>query len=125
MINSKAARNRNRGAGVSSLACMFALLFPAGGAYAQDTASSASKEGVGQSVNDQPQNGDIVVTGFRSSITAALDEKRDAAGIVDVIKAEDIADFPDTNLAESIQRIPGVAMSRGDGGEGEVSRYVV
>jgi TonB-dependent receptor len=60
---------------------------------------------------------EIIVTGYRSSLNAALDVKRDDAGIVDAIKAEDIADFPDANLAESIQRIPGVAITR-DAGEG-------
>jgi len=60
---------------------------------------------------------EIVVTGFRASLNAAIDAKREATGIVDVIKAEDIADFPDNNLAESIQRIPGVAINR-DQGEG-------
>jgi iron complex outermembrane receptor protein len=40
-------------------------------------------------------------------------------GIVDVIKAEDIAKFPDANLAESLQRVPGVSLTRGDGGEGK------
>jgi iron complex outermembrane recepter protein len=60
---------------------------------------------------------DIVVTGFRSSLNAALGEKRDAVNSVDVILAEDIADFPDLNLAESIQRIPGVSIDR-DNGEG-------
>ena len=59
----------------------------------------------------------IVVTGFRGSLNAALDEKRAANGVIDVIKAEDIADFPDNNLAESIQRIPGVSINR-DQGEG-------
>lgn len=59
----------------------------------------------------------IVVTGFRSSLRASLTEKRNADGVIDVIKAEDIADFPDNNLAESIQRIPGVAITR-DAGEG-------
>ncbi len=59
----------------------------------------------------------IVVTGFRSSLRASLIEKRNADGVIDVIKAEDIADFPDNNLAESIQRIPGVAITR-DAGEG-------
>ena len=68
----------------------------------------------------QPSTDDgevIVVTGFRSSLRASLTEKRNADGVIDVIKAEDIADFPDNNLAESIQRIPGVAISR-DAGEG-------
>lgn len=60
---------------------------------------------------------EVIVTGFRGSIDAALDEKRDSAGVVDVIKAEDIADFPDSNLAESLQRVPGVSISR-VGGEG-------
>ncbi|HEX9946330.1 MAG TPA: TonB-dependent receptor [Allosphingosinicella sp.] len=60
---------------------------------------------------------DIVVTGFRASLRRSLSEKREATGIIDVIKAEDIADFPDNNLAESIQRIPGVAITR-DQGEG-------
>ncbi len=60
---------------------------------------------------------EVVVTGFRQSLNAALDEKRAAAGAIDAIVAEDIADFPDLNLAESIQRIPGVAIAR-DAGEG-------
>ena len=59
----------------------------------------------------------IVVTGYRASLNAALASKRESIGVVDVIKAEDIADFPDNNLAESIQRIPGVAITR-DQGEG-------
>ena len=59
----------------------------------------------------------IVVTGFRASLESALNAKREDAGIVDVIKAEDMAKFPDTNLAESLQRIPGVVIDR-DAGEG-------
>ncbi len=62
-------------------------------------------------------NGEIVVAGFRSSLSAALGQKREAVNAVDVILAEDIADFPDLNLAESIQRIPGVSIDR-DNGEG-------
>lgn len=61
--------------------------------------------------------GEIVVTGFRASLQNALNIKRREAGVVDAISAEDIADFPDTNLAESIQRIPGVSIDR-DAGEG-------
>ncbi|MDB5422548.1 MAG: hypothetical protein JWR59_2495, partial [Brevundimonas sp.] len=60
---------------------------------------------------------EVVVTGFRASLAAALSIKRREAGVVDAISAEDIADFPDTNLAESIQRIPGVSIDR-DAGEG-------
>jgi TonB-dependent receptor len=59
----------------------------------------------------------IVITGFRASIESALNKKREDSGIVDVIKSEDIAKFPDTNLAESLQRVPGVVIDR-DAGEG-------
>jgi iron complex outermembrane receptor protein len=58
-----------------------------------------------------------VVTGFRSSLSKALDVKRDSIGAVDAIMAEDIAAFPDQNLAEAIQRLPGVTIDR-VGGEG-------
>ncbi|TNJ33314.1 TonB-dependent receptor [Arenimonas terrae] len=59
----------------------------------------------------------VNVTGFRGSLERALDIKRDEVGVVDAIVAEDIADFPDLNLAESLQRIPGVSIAR-DAGEG-------
>ena len=59
----------------------------------------------------------VQVTGFRGSLERALDIKRDEIGVVDAIVAEDIADFPDLNLAESLQRIPGVSITR-DAGEG-------
>lgn len=60
---------------------------------------------------------EVVVTGFRQSLNFALDEKRAAIGAIDAIVAEDIADFPDLNLAEAIQRVPGVSIAR-DAGEG-------
>jgi hypothetical protein len=47
----------------------------------------------------------IVVTGIRASLESALKIKRDAQGVVDAISAEDIGKFPETNLAESLQRI--------------------
>ncbi len=60
---------------------------------------------------------EVVVTGFRQSLGQALNLKRTAPNVRDSILAEDIGKMPDLNLAESIQRIPGVAISR-DGGEG-------
>ena len=59
----------------------------------------------------------VVVTGVRAALASALNAKRNDNGIVDVIKAEDMGKFPDTNLAESLQRIPGVVIDR-DAGEG-------
>jgi TonB-dependent receptor len=60
----------------------------------------------------------IVVTGFRSSLSSALARKQRETGAVDTILAEDIGKFPDSNLAESMQRLPGISLTRGDGGEG-------
>src|SRR2546423_15330386 len=64
-----------------------------------------------------PPTDEIVVRGYRDSLDRALDLKRAEAGSSDSILAEDIADFPDLNLAESLQRIPGVSIAR-DAGEG-------
>ena len=55
---------------------------------------------------------EVVVTGLRQSLVTNETIKRDSSGIVDAITAEDIGKFPDTNLAESIQRIPGVTIDR-------------
>lgn len=60
---------------------------------------------------------DIVVTGTRASLGRALDIKRATIGIVDSISAEDIGKFPDRNVAESLQRVPGVSIDR-QAGEG-------
>ena len=57
----------------------------------------------------------IEVTGIMSSLTRSMALKRDASGVMDVISAEDMGKFPDTNLAESLQRITGVSVSRSNG----------
>ncbi|RKQ96552.1 TonB-dependent receptor [Maricaulis maris] len=57
----------------------------------------------------------ITVTGVRGSLEQAMDIKRDAHGVVDAISADDIGSFPDTNLAESLQRITGVSINRVNG----------
>ena len=68
-----------------------------------------------QAAPPQSEVADIVVTGFRASLSSALALKRNETSTIDAIKAEDIAEFPDLNLAESLQRIPGVAISRVNG----------
>src|SRR6478736_7653692 len=65
---------------------------------------------------------EIIVTGVRASLDRSIDLKRNAAGVVDGISAEDIGKFPDTNLAESLQRITGVSIDRVNG---EGSRVTV
>jgi TonB-dependent receptor len=61
---------------------------------------------------------EIVVTGFRQSLQNSTDAKRESVGFTDSIFAEDIGKFPDTNIAESFQRIPGIQISREISGEG-------
>lgn len=58
---------------------------------------------------------EVVVTGIRGSLTSSMNLKREAQGVVDGIVAEDIGKFPDTNLAESLQRITGVSIDRSIG----------
>ena len=84
-----------------------------GTAHAQDAAA----ENAAAETAPADEGDAIVVTGFRASLEAALNLKRDSVAAVDAIVAEDIAKFPDQNLAESLQRIPGISISR-DGGEG-------
>ncbi len=72
--------------------------------YAQDAQSQELEE--------------VVVTGFRQSLQDSTEAKRESIGFVDAIFAEDIGKFPDTNIAESFQRIPGIQISREISGEG-------
>ncbi len=58
---------------------------------------------------------EIVISGIRGSLKRSMDLKRDAAGVVDGISSEDIGKFPDSNLAESLQRITGVTIDRKNG----------
>ena len=57
----------------------------------------------------------IEVKGIRGSLIRSMDMKRDSSGVVDAISAEEMGKFPDTNLAESLQRITGVSVSRANG----------
>ncbi|MDH4110079.1 MAG: TonB-dependent receptor plug domain-containing protein, partial [Gammaproteobacteria bacterium] len=79
---------------------------------------STMAPGFAQTVDEKPAElEEIVVTGIRASLEASMDLKREATGVVDAITAEDMGDFPDSNLAESLQRITGVSIDR-DRGEG-------
>lgn len=87
----------------------------------------ASQAGaLAQPAQNQPQTAappgsdtvdDLVVTGTRASLQSAIDRKKNANTTVDSIVAEDIAQFPDKNIGEALQRITGVSLQR-DFGEG-------
>ena len=72
---------------------------------------------------DNTTTQDIIVTGLRASLSNAANLKRGSDQIQDSIVAEDIGKLPDTNIAETLQRIPGVQISRNTRGEGNT--YVV
>jgi len=103
-------RRPNRKTPVTLLALSIGLALQSGGLSAQETPAE-------ETTPDTTTLDVISVTGYRASLEKALDIKRSEAGVVDAIVAEDIADFPDMNLAESLQRIPGVSITR-EGGEG-------
>jgi iron complex outermembrane receptor protein len=103
--------------GASGLAVSLALAAASGAAQAQDAAVPA--QAAAPVASDEVEA--VVVTGFRASLASAINLKRSASGVVDAIKAEDIAQFPDLNLAESLQRIPGVAISRINGEGRQIS----
>ncbi|WP_298190013.1 TonB-dependent receptor [Novosphingobium sp.] len=89
-----------------ALACCSALAIIGGAApaFAQESVAPEA------SAPDE-----IIVSGIRSSLRSAASIKRNADSIVDVISSEDLGKFPDTNVAESLQRIPGVAIDRSNG----------
>ncbi|MEJ2478203.1 MAG: TonB-dependent receptor [Desulfobacterales bacterium] len=73
-----------------------------------------------QDANDEPIE-EIITVGIRGSLMRSMDVKRDSAGVVDAISAEDIGKFPDQNLAESLQRITGVSIDRQRGEGSQVT----
>jgi TonB-dependent receptor len=81
-------------------------------------AQTASAENPADTKADAKQPEKVVVTGYRYSIEKSLDQKREANSIVEVVTAEDIGKFPDKNVADALQRVPGVIVSR-EGGEGK------
>ena len=66
-------------------------------------------------VDGTESSDDIVVTGIRGSLSNSAAIKRNSDSIVDAISTEDLGKFPDSNVAESLQRIPGVAIDRSSG----------
>jgi len=91
------------------------------GSTADQASGSTTSQASGASANSavvddataSPQV--VVVKGIRQSMASSMNMKRNATGFVDGIVAEDIGKFPDTNLAESLQRISGVSIDRSIG----------
>lgn len=100
----EAVNAKNKAALMGGVASFFAALVSTP-SQAQDASNSGVVE-------------EIIVTGIKGSLQSARNVKRNASGVVDAIASEDIGVLPDTNLAESLQRITGVSIDR-SGGEGQ------
>jgi len=94
----------------SALALAVALL--AGPVHAQDSATGNATAQTGQAT---PESEEVVVTGIRQSLSSAAGLKRNSEIVMDSITSEDLGKFPDANIAESLQRIPGVSIDRNNG----------
>lgn len=95
-------------------AAIVACLGFAAQAQAQETAAPAAS-------TDASELDRVVVVGIRGSLKQALDTKRDADAIIDVVTAEDVGKFPATNVAEAITIIPGVTIDKAFGQGEKVS----
>ncbi|QHJ11312.1 Vitamin B12 transporter BtuB [Paraglaciecola mesophila] len=89
----------------TAIALAVAQSLAGGSAFAQSASSDENSVEV------------IEVKGIRASLSQSLNKKKNSDEVLDSIVAEDIGKFPDTNVAESLQRIPGVSIDRA-GGEG-------
>ncbi|QIK78584.1 TonB-dependent receptor [Sphingomonas piscis] len=87
-------------------------------AAAQTDPSTSPDSTAAAAAASEGDNGEIVVTGIRQSLRKSISAKRNADVVQDVITAEDIGKFPDKNVAEALQRVPGVVINR-EFGEGE------
>jgi iron complex outermembrane receptor protein len=70
---------------------------------------------------DSSQLETIIVSGLRASYEQSLERKRTSDSVVEVVTADDIGKLPDKNVADAVQRLPGVNISSGSGGEGGFS----
>lgn len=109
---------------VCVVALAVAVATPAAAQEAAPARDAAAAQDAQAPVQDESAaNDEIVVTGLRGTLANAANLKRGSAQVQDSIVAEDIGKLPDTNIAELLQRIPGVQIARNTRGEG--NGYVV
>ena len=95
-------------------------------AFEQTESKQAEQQSVSKSTEQKKKNSEITedievieVLGIKGSIQESLNNKRYAEEILDSISAEDIGQMPDENIAEALQRVSGISLTRADDGEGQ------
>ena len=91
---------------------------PAFAADAADATAAAGAPAAGPGVKSDQELQEIVVTGLRASLVKSLEVKRNATVVLDSINAEELGRFPDADVADSLQHLPGITIDRTTGGEG-------
>jgi iron complex outermembrane recepter protein len=95
-----------------SMALASATLMLATGAYAQDSAQAQTAQAQQDADAKAKTLDEVVVTGIRAAIESAIETKQTSTSIVEAISAEDIGKLPDTSIADSIARLPGLTAQR-------------
>ena len=106
------------------LATMCAACVMSGGialAAPSEDATTAGSPPASQATGDTGALTEIVVTGQRAAIRRAEDIKLNSVGVVDAVSAEEAGKFPDQNVADALQRVPGVAVNRASGESSQIT----
>src|SRR5687768_4166306 len=105
LVNRETPLAMNRRTHIRSLLRSAALGLALAGPAAAQTASGDVEE--------------VVVTGLRGSLLNALSQKRESVGFIEAVSSEDLGKFPDLNVSESLQRVPGLTLNRNQVGDGQ------
>ncbi len=118
--NSMRTASRHPGVSTAALALALVMTMSSTTAFAQDakadTAEEKSKEKFDVVIDDP-----MVVTGYRASLTNAINTKKNRDQIVESVSAEDIGRLPDASIGESIARLPGLTSQRISGRAASIS----
>ncbi len=104
--------NQKRGASLRANKSRLIAGLLAGSAVALMPTTALAQDNQGDGSVAEGEDNQIVVTGIRSSLQSALSEKRNAESLIEVIQAEDIGKLPDQNLAEVLENVTGVQITR-------------
>ncbi|MBS0365859.1 MAG: TonB-dependent receptor [Proteobacteria bacterium] len=98
--------------------CALLLMLQAGMPATGHAADAAAAAGTATSSGSQDVLQEVVVTGLRANLEKSLDTKKNAAVVLDSIDSTELGRFPDADVADSLEHLPGITIKRTTGGEG-------